>query len=145
VADPEHSVFQDYFESGDAALTSPRPSRIEGIGRPRVEPSFVRSVVDRMIKVPDAASFATLRFLEDLLGRKCGGSTGTNVYAALQIVSELAASGRSASVVSMICDGGERYLNTYFNDDWLAANGLDTAPWRARLDGFRDSGILRDG
>ena len=133
VADPEHSVFHDYYESGDATLTSARPSRIEGIGRPRVEPSFIRSVVDRMIKVPDAASFATLRFLEGVLGRRCGGSTGTNVYAALAIVSEMVAAGRGGSVVSMLCDGGERYRSTYYDEGWLEANGLDLAPWRARL------------
>jgi len=142
VADPEHSVFYDYFESGDATLTSARASRIEGIGRPRVEPSFIRTVVDRMIKVPDAASFATLRFLEGLLGRRCGGSTGTNVYAALGIVSEMLTEGRGGSVVSMLCDGGERYLGTYYDDDWLDANGLDLALWRERLDAFRGSGVL---
>ena len=45
-----------------------------GIGRPRVEPSFIPSVVDRMIKVPDAASYASIRFLARLLNRRCGGS-----------------------------------------------------------------------
>ena len=142
VADPEHSVFHDYYESGDATLTSARPSRIEGIGRPRVEPSFIRSVVDRMIKVPDAASFATLRFLEGVLGRRCGGSTGTNVYAALAIVSEMVAAGRGGSVVSMLCDGGERYRSTYYDEGWLEANGLDLAPWQARIDAFCGSGAL---
>ena len=44
VVDPENSVFCGYHRTGDATLTSDRPSRIEGIGRPRVEPSFVASV-----------------------------------------------------------------------------------------------------
>jgi cysteine synthase A len=145
VADPEHSVFHDYYHGGDATLTSPLASRIEGIGRPRVEPSFIRTVVDRMVKVPDAASFATLRFLEGVLGRRCGGSTGTNVYAALGIVSRMRAEGRSGSVVSMICDAGERYLDTYYDDGWLATNGLDLTPWRERLQAFCDSGTLPQG
>jgi len=142
VADPENSVFFDYFQSGDKTLVLDTGSRVEGIGRPRVEPSFIASIVDRMTKVPDAASYATIHFLETLLNRRCGGSTGTNVYAAFQIISELKAQGRGASVVSMICDGGERYLDSYYNDDWLDANGFDTAPYREQLDKFYETGIM---
>ena len=50
VADPEGSVFGDYHRSGDATLTGPG-SQIEGIGRPRVEASFIRTLVDRMMTV----------------------------------------------------------------------------------------------
>jgi cysteine synthase A len=142
VADPDNSVFYDYFQSGDRSLVSEYGSRIEGIGRPRVEPSFISSIVDRMIKVPDAASFATIRFLEKLLNRRCGGSTGTNVYAAFQIISELNAQGQEGSVVSMICDGGERYLNTCYNDRWLEDNGFDIAPHLEQLDDFYETGIM---
>ena len=95
-----------------------------------------------MIRVPDAASYATLRFLEKLLSRRCGGSTGTNLYAAFQIISELNADGREASIVSMICDGGERYLDTYYNDAWLEQRGFDIAPYLAQLDEFYASGTM---
>ncbi|GAB3281063.1 PLP-dependent cysteine synthase family protein [Parahaliea aestuarii] len=142
VADPEHSVFFDYFHSGDRSLVSQQGSRIEGIGRPRVEPSFVASVIDEMIKVPDAASYATIHFLEKLLNRRCGGSTGTNLYAAFQLISRLNAEGRKASVVSMICDSGERYLNTYYNPQWLADNGFEIAPYQRQLDDFYTTGLL---
>jgi cysteine synthase A len=142
VADPEHSVFFDYYQTGDKSLVSDRSSMIEGIGRPRVEPSFISSIVDKMTKVPDAASYATIHFMEKLLNRRCGGSTGTNLYAAFQIISELNAQNRGASVVSMICDAGERYLDTYYNDHWLEANGFDTAPYRNQLDKFYETGIM---
>jgi len=142
VADPEHSVFFDHYRTREPGLTASRGSNIEGIGRPRVEPSFVPSVVDRMIRVPDAAAFATIRLLEGLLRRKCGGSTGTNVYAAFQIAAELAARGEAGSVVSMICDSGERYLDTYYDDRWLAERGFDIAPYRRRLDEFVRTGQL---
>ncbi|HEU0199314.1 MAG TPA: PLP-dependent cysteine synthase family protein, partial [Burkholderiaceae bacterium] len=123
-------------------LTSAQPSNIEGIGRPRVEPSFIPSVIDRMIRVPDAAAFATLRVLEQLINRKCGGSTGTNVYAALQIAAEMNARGERGSIVSMICDSGARYLDTYYNDTWLAQKGFDIAPYRKRLEEFLSTGRL---
>ncbi len=95
-----------------------------------------------MIKVPDAASYATIHFMEQVLNRRCGGSTGTNLYAAFQIISELNAQKRDASVVSMICDAGERYLDTYYNPDWLEANGFDTAPYRKQLERFYETGVL---
>ena len=74
MVDPEHSVTFAYYRTGDAAQTPGRGSRIEGIGRPRVEPSFIPTVVDRMIKVPDAASFAAMFFANKLLGRRPGPS-----------------------------------------------------------------------
>lgn len=144
VADPENSVFFDYYETGDISLVSNHNSNIEGIGRPRVEPSFISSVVDRMIKVPDEASFATIRFLEKLLNRRCGGSTGTNVYAAFQIISELCSQNREASVVSLICDAGERYLDTYYCDRWLEDNGFNIGPYLKQLEKFFETGVIKE-
>ncbi|MCP4192468.1 MAG: PLP-dependent cysteine synthase family protein [Planctomycetaceae bacterium] len=128
VADPEFSVYYEYYHSRDASLTSKRLSRIEGIGRPRVEPSFVAGVIDRMIKVPDAAAIGTMRALHQALDRKCGGSTGTNLWATLQLMLEMKSQQQSGSVVTMICDGGERYLDTYYSDEWLTSQGLEIAP-----------------
>ncbi|MFD6399826.1 PLP-dependent cysteine synthase family protein [Nocardia sp. NPDC060249] len=125
VVDPEHSAFYGGYETGDAGYETGMPSRIEGIGRPRVEPSFVGQVVDRMIVVPDAASIATARHASAALGRRVGGSTGTNLWGAFHLVAELVAAGRSGSVVTLLCDGGDRYAGTYFDDDWVAAQGMD--------------------
>ncbi|MFD4353818.1 PLP-dependent cysteine synthase family protein [Nocardia sp. NPDC058518] len=125
VVDPEHSAFYGGYETGDAGYETGMPSRIEGIGRPRVEPSFVGQVVDRMIVVPDAASIATARHASTALGRRVGGSTGTNLWGAFHLIAELVASGRSGSVVTLLCDGGDRYAGTYFNDDWVAAQNID--------------------
>ncbi|MEQ9315926.1 MAG: PLP-dependent cysteine synthase family protein, partial [Henriciella sp.] len=110
------------------SLTLKTRSRIVGIGRPRVEASFQPQVIDRMMQVPDAASIATIHWLEGILGRKCGGSTGTNVWAALHLMDEMRQAGRAGSVATLICDGGERYLDTYYNIDWLKAQGLDLSP-----------------
>ncbi|WP_243040939.1 PLP-dependent cysteine synthase family protein [Dyella sedimenti] len=133
VVDPEHSVFYDYYRGGDASLQLTRGSRIEGIGRPRVEPSFMPGVIDRMMQVPDAASIAALRLLEELLGRRCGGSTGTNLVGSLQLMAELSANGEHGPVVTLICDGGDRYRDTYYDEAWIATEGLDVAGQLARL------------
>lgn len=142
VADPEHSVFYEAFASGRSDITGDCGSRIEGIGRPRVEPSFTPTVIDRMVRVPDAASFAALRYLERHLGRRCGGSTGTNLIATLSLASEMQKAGESGSIVTLLCDGGERYTDTYFNPDWIANQGLDLTEWEKVLDNFDNSGIF---
>ncbi|WP_112226691.1 L-cysteine desulfhydrase Cds1 [Lentzea atacamensis] len=140
VVDPEFSVFFDAWRDSTPELVGTRGSRIEGIGRPRVEPSFVGQVIDRMIKVPDAASVATIRYVENLLGRRVGGSTGTNLWGAFQIVAEMRQSRTRGSVVTLLCDGGERYANTYYDDSWVAAQGMDLDPCLERLNNFHRTG-----
>jgi cysteine synthase A len=50
------------------------------------------------------------------------------------------ARGESGSVVTLLCDGGERYAHTYYDDDWLAEQGIDIAPYTATLGRFSDTG-----
>ena len=133
VVDPEGSAFFRSWSTGDAAATGVG-SRIEGIGRPRVEPSFVRSLVDRMDQVPDAASVAAMRWTSERLGRSVGGSTGTNMWGAMQLVGEMRSRGEQGSVVTLLCDGGARYARTYYDDDWVAARGWSLTSYRAVLD-----------
>jgi cysteine synthase A len=89
VVDPEGSVFYDSFISKDSTITANTSSKIEGIGRPKVELSFQPNLIDHMMKVPDAASIATILWLEKLIGRKAGASTGTNLWGALQVAKEM--------------------------------------------------------
>ncbi|MCL4112971.1 UNVERIFIED_CONTAM: hypothetical protein GTU68_038366 [Idotea baltica] len=116
--------------------------KIEGIGRPRAEPSFIPGVVDEMRKIPDAASIATTHWLSDILGRKVGASTGTNMYGVLQLASEMKARGEKGSIVTLLCDSGERYLDTYFNDEWVNNNIGDLQPYAAKLEAFSQTGEL---
>jgi cysteine synthase len=133
VVDPENSAFFPAWRDGDPTLTSSRGSRIEGIGRPRVEPSFQPGVVDRMICVPDAASIATARAVQAVLGRRVGPSTGTNLWGVLHLAAEMHDRGENGSVVTLLCDGGERYAHTYYDDGWLTAQGIDITPHAAAL------------
>ena len=132
VVDPENSAFFPSWRDGDQ-VSSGAASRIEGIGRPRVEPSFQPGVVDRMIVVPDAASIATMRAVEPVLGRRVGASTGTNLWGALRIARAMHEAGEQGSIVTLLCDGGERYAGTYFDDQWLGAHGIDLAPHLSEL------------
>jgi cysteine synthase len=141
VVDPEGSSFWPAYLSGNWAFSSATGSRIEGIGRPRVEPSFQPAVVDRMVKVPDAASLAAMRAGSAVLGRRVGGSTGTNLWGAFGLIAEMRAAGRQGSMVTLICDGGERYADTYYSDRWVADQGLDLAPHLATIDRFLLDGV----
>jgi len=128
VADPENSVFFDAFASGDSALRISTNSRIEGIGRPRVEKSFLPGIVDAMFKIPDVASLAAIRYLERVLGRRCGGSTGTGFIATLALARRMHEAGERGSIATILCDSGERYGHSYFDDQWMAAQGFDVGP-----------------
>ncbi|GAB3212479.1 PLP-dependent cysteine synthase family protein [Marinactinospora thermotolerans] len=140
VVDPENSAFFPSWVTGAPDYATGMPSRIEGIGRPRVEPSFVPSVIDVMIPVPDAASIAAMRHLNDVTGLCAGGSTGTNLWGVWRLVARMLESGRRGSVVTLICDGGERYRHSYYDDEWVAAQGLDLRPYTATLERFLATG-----
>ncbi|MGY1409908.1 PLP-dependent cysteine synthase family protein [Luteimonas sp. A611] len=128
-ADPQHSAFHGHY----AALAQGQPSpavsvpssRIEGIGRPTPEPSFIAGCVDAMVKVPDGLSLAAMRYVNRRLGRRVGGSTGTNFVGVLRVAQALRARGETGSIVTILCDGGERYAHSYYNPDWYAAEGIE--------------------
>jgi cysteine synthase A len=145
VVDPENSAFYPGWRNSRpdggtpagggtvtagaaAAPAAGLPSRIEGIGRPRMEPSFVPAVIDHMIQVPDAASVAAMRHLRDHAGLHAGPSTGTNLWGAWQLIAGMIAEGRRGSVVTLMCDAGDRYAGNYYNPEWLETHGLDPEP-----------------
>ena len=132
VADPAGSVFAAYHRSGDASLTG-AGSRIEGIGRPRVEASFIRTVIDRMVEVADVDSVAAMQALSQLLGRRVGPSTGTNLVGMLTLAHEMLARGEQGSILSLLCDSGERYLPTYHNAEWVSGRMGDCTAAHAHI------------
>jgi cysteine synthase A len=139
VVDPENSAFFPAYAECRYDTVITESSRIEGIGRPRVEPSFLPDVVDRMVSVPDSASVAAARHVSAVLGRRVGPSTGTNVWGAFGLLAEMVADGRSGSVVTLLADSGDRYTDTYFCDDWVAQQGLDPSEAAAALVEFERS------
>ncbi|WP_113912845.1 PLP-dependent cysteine synthase family protein [Roseovarius dicentrarchi] len=141
VVDPENSVFYDNYLSDDCALTGEHGSAIEGIGRPRVEPSFLPCVIDHMLKVPDAASVGAMMALSDHLFRRVGASTGTNFYGLCWIAAQMQARGETGAIVSVICDDGNRYGTSYYDAGWLADRGIAPEPYRDQIARFLDSGV----
>src|SRR5262249_23709950 len=143
VADVEHSAFFEAYRDGNRAAVCPHASRIEGVGRPRVEPSFLPAVIDAMIKVPDAMSIASMRVLSNRLGRRVGASTGTNFVGVCWAAAHLLKKGEQGSLVTLICDSGERYLNTYHSPEWVKSCGMDSRALEDTIYHFLDGGPLR--
>jgi cysteine synthase A len=140
VVDPENSAFFPAYAQRNPDVVTGMSSRIEGIGRPRVEPSFLPDVVDRMVVVPDSASVAAARHASAVLGRRVGPSTGTNLWGAFGLLAEMIAQRRSGSVVTLLADSGDRYADTYFSDEWLTNQGLDPSGFASVLVEFERSG-----
>jgi cystathionine beta-synthase len=111
-ADPEGSVL-----SGG----SPKPWKVEGIGEDFVPKTFSSKYVDDWVRVGDAESFHVARELARREGMLLGGSTGTNVAAALRYARRLEP---RDLVVALGCDTGRNYLSKFFDDGWLAENKL---------------------
>ncbi|NJC23941.1 cysteine synthase A [Arthrobacter pigmenti] len=143
VVDPENSAFYPMWANPRETAVG-KPSRIEGIGRPRPEPSFIPAVIDTMIQVPDAASVAASRHLTALTGISAGPSTGTNLWGVWQLAARMREEGRQGSIVSILCDSGERYACSYNDDGWLAERGLDPSPALAVLEEFFEAGVWRE-
>jgi len=146
-ADPEISAF---FAGYQAAVdgqpwrevTCEGGSRVEGIGRPKVESSFIPTSVDAMVKVPDALSLAAMRHVSATLGRRVGGSTGTNFVGVLQAAQWMRDAGRSGSIVTILCDSGERYAHSYYDPAWYESRGIDVAGADAQLATAVQGGVL---
>ncbi|MFB4272238.1 PLP-dependent cysteine synthase family protein [Nonomuraea sp. GTA35] len=133
VADPENSAYFPGWTLDVPDYATGMPSRIEGIGRPRVEPGFRPDLVDLVVPVADSASVAAARHLRQVTGLPVGPSSGTALWAALELVERMRARGESGTVVSLIGDAGERHLAGCHDDAWAGEKGLDVARHAERL------------
>jgi cystathionine beta-synthase len=118
-ADPYGSIFKTFKETGKIVETT--PYLVEGIGQEIVPPNVHIKYVDEVINVTDSESFEMSRMLGRMEGIFCGGSTGTNLAAALRVASDL---DENAIVVFIVCDTGEHYLTKHHSDEWLKEKRL---------------------
>lgn len=118
-ADPYGSIFKTYKETGK--IVEATPYLVEGIGQEIVPPNVHIKYVDEVINVTDRESFEMSRQLGRLEGIFCGGSTGTNLAAALRVATDL---DENAIVVFIVCDTGEHYLSKHHSDEWLKEKRL---------------------
>jgi cystathionine beta-synthase len=111
-ADPEGSIY-----SGGVG----RPYLVEGIGEDFWPAAYDRQIADRVVMVSDRDSFLTARRVTREEGILVGGSTGTAIWAALQVSRE---AGREAVIVVIVPDSGRGYLSKLYDDGWMADHGF---------------------
>jgi cystathionine beta-synthase len=113
------------------------PYKVEGIGEDFYPGTFDKTLVDRWMRVSDRDSFLTARRLTREEGILVGGSSGTAMFAALEIAKEL---DEDAFVLVLFADSGRSYLSKIYNDEWMRQNGyLERYPVQATvLDVVRD-------
>lgn len=118
-ADPYGSIFKTFKETGK--IVESTPYLVEGIGQEIVPPNVHIKYVDEVVNVTDRESFEMSRLLGRHEGIFCGGSTGTNLAAALRVAASL---DENAIVVFIVCDTGEHYLSKHHSDEWLKEKRL---------------------
>jgi cysteine synthase A len=123
-ADPEGAALFNYYANGE--LKSEGNSITEGIGQGRITANLEGIEVDRPYRISDAEA---LPYLFDLLeheGLCLGGSSGINIAGAVRLAKDL---GPGKTIVTMLCDYGNRYQSKLFNPTFLKAKGLPVPHW----------------
>ena len=117
--DPEGSVFYDWFHRCE--LVRPGRYLVEGLGDEELIGCPEWELIDDMIRVGDREAFAAARELARTEAMFVGGSSGAALCGVREAIRRL---GRGKRIATLFCDSGNRYLSTFFNDDWLRDRGL---------------------
>jgi cystathionine beta-synthase len=122
--DPIGSLYTHYHRS--RTMAEGHPYKVEGIGGDKIPTTLWFDQIDEFRQVPDRTAFTMARRLAREEGILAGGSSGLNVWLALEVAREL--DSPDALVVTILADTGERYLSKVFNDEWMQENQMLEAP-----------------
>lgn len=120
--DPVGSIYYDYFHTKEIPEGGNCSYHVEGVGEDHIAKAMDFSVVDRMLRFDDSDAFSVVRRLAEEEGLLVGGSSGANIWAALEIAKEIT---KPTTIVAMIPDGGIKYLSKIFNDHWLEQENIE--------------------
>jgi len=120
LADPMGSGLYNWVKTG--ALKSEGSSAVtEGIGIGRVTANLDGAPIDDAVRIEDPEIVRTTYRLLHEEGLFLGSTSGTNVAAAVRVARDL---GPGHTIVTILCDGGQKYLSRFYNPEWLAQKGL---------------------
>lgn len=124
VADPFGSKMYSFFSDG--VLQSEGGSITEGIGQGRITKNLEDIIVDKAYQISDKEALEVIFELNQLEGICLGGSSGINVAGAIRMAREM---GPGHTIVTILCDYGQRYQSKVYNPEFLREKGLPVPPW----------------
>nr|CAD6606486.1 cysteine synthase A [Rhizobium sp. Khangiran2] len=131
LADPEGAALYDFYTHGE--LKAEGSSITEGIGQGRITANLEGFAPDYAYRIPDAEALPVIFDLVEQEGLCLGGSTGINVAGAIRLARDL---GPGHTIVTILCDYGNRYQSKLFNPDFLRSKGLPVPQWLTRRHGI---------
>ncbi|PWC82412.1 cysteine synthase [Azospirillum sp. TSH100] len=126
LADPMGAALFSYYTKGE--LKSEGSSITEGIGQGRITANLEDAPIDDAVQIPDEEALPIVFDLIKSQGLVLGGSSGINIAAAIRVARDL---GPGHTVVTILCDGGQRYQSKLFNPDFLREKNLPVPDWLA--------------
>ena len=124
LADPYGSKMWAYYDHG--VLETEGNSITEGIGQGRITANLQDVIVDRQYRVTDTEALQVIFELNQLEGICLGGSSGINVAGAIMMAKDM---GPGHTIVTILCDYGQRYQSKVYNPEFLREKGLPIPSW----------------
>lgn len=124
IADPMGAALYNYYDHGE--LKSEGSSITEGIGQGRITANLEGVQVDVPFQIPDEEALPVLFDLLQEEGLCLGGSSGINVAGAIRLAKHM---GPGHTIVTLLCDSGQRYMSKLYNPAFLREKGLPTPSW----------------
>ena len=124
LADPAGAALYSFYTTGE--FDSPGSSITEGIGQGRITANLEGFTPDMAWRIPDSEALPIVFDLLEHEGLCLGGSSGINVAGAIRMAREM---GPGHTIVTILCDYGNRYQTKLFNPEFLRAKGLPVPGW----------------
>lgn len=124
IADPEGAALFEYYKNGE--LKSSGSSITEGIGQGRITANLEGFTPDYAYQIPDSEALDIVFDLVENEGLCLGGSSGINIAGAMRLARDL---GPGHTIVTILCDYGNRYQSKLFNPDFLRSKNLPVPAW----------------
>ncbi|MBB3977893.1 cysteine synthase A [Rhizobium azooxidifex] len=124
LADPDGAALYNFYAHGE--LASSGSSITEGIGQGRITANLEGFTPDFSYQIPDTEAVPLVFDLIEHEGICVGGSTGINIAGAIRLAKDL---GPGHTIVTILCDYGNRYQSKLFNPDFLDSKGLPVPAW----------------
>jgi len=124
LADPEGAALYSFYTTG--VLESPGSSITEGIGQGRITANLEGLRPDYSYRIPDAEALPIVFDLLETEGLCLGGSSGINIAGAMRMARDM---GPGNTIVTILCDYGQRYQSKLYNPEFLKEKGLPVPGW----------------